>query len=140
MQNEQLKNQLTAELKEKLGDQYDSIDAKNMDKWLNVFSDEAYLEKLFGLEEVADVQALLKEKDLDLTEEEVQELKTKLQEQFEKGELSDDDMEKAAGGFVIVTSVGLVSVGALVVKAAAGAAGAYVGGKLYQKAKKKWKW
>ena len=140
MQNEQLKNQLTAELKEKLGDQYDSIDAKDMDKWLNVFSDEAYMEKLFGLEEVADVQALLKEKGLDLTEKEVQELKNKLQEQFEKGELSDDDMEKAAGGFVIVTSMGLVSVGALVVKAAAGAAGAYVGGKLYQKAKKKWKW
>ena len=52
-----------------------SILTMNMEKMKEVFSDEAFVKSLFELETAAEVQAALKEKGVELTEEEAKWLK-----------------------------------------------------------------
>ena len=102
----------------------------NMEKMKEVFSDEAFVKKLFGLETAAEVQAALKEKGVELTEEEIlgirdllgkvesDEISVEQLEQWaaqvESGELSDEMLEQVAGGSVAgVLIIGGVVVGAI---------------------------
>ena len=102
----------------------------NMEKMKEVFSDEAFVKNLFGLETAAEVQAALKEKGVELTEEEIlgirdllgkvesDEISVEQLEQWaaqvESGELSDEMLEQVAGGSVAgVLIIGGVVVGAI---------------------------
>lgn len=95
----------------------------NIEKIKAAFSEEAFVKALAKLETAAEVQAALKEKGVELSEEEsaaILDLILKVKngeitrEQFckaEDGELDDEQLEKVAGGFVIHIIVGIGSVG-----------------------------
>ena len=94
----------------------------NMEKMKAVFADETFMKQLFELETAAEVQAALKEKDIELTEEEIlgiRDLIIKVErgeisaEQLESGELSEDALELVAGGVLVVA--GLVAAGTALV-------------------------
>lgn len=63
--------------------------------------DQRLAEKLFALETSEEVQIFLKTEGLDFTLEEINVLREALLKSLEKGELSDEDLEEVAGGFVI---------------------------------------
>ena len=79
-----------------------------------VFSDEAFVSSLLELDTPVEVQAALKAKDIDLTEDEVIAIRDGIIEQVQK--LSDGDalsmeqLDEAAGGtpFVVVGTVGFI--------------------------------
>lgn len=95
----------------------------NMEKIKEVFSDEAFVKNLFELESAGEVQAALKEKGIEFSEEEIISIRDFLlkveesditKEQLEKwtvqledGELSEEELENVAGGIVLET-VGFV--------------------------------
>mgnify|MGYP006333827911 CR=1 FL=1 len=95
----------------------------NMEKMKEVFSDEAFVKSLFELESAGEVQAALKEKGIEFSEEEIISIRDFLvkveegditKEQLEKwtvqaedGELSEKELEIVAGGIVLET-VGFV--------------------------------
>ena len=79
----------------------------NVEKMKEVFSDEAFIKSLFALESAAEMQAALKEKGVEMTEEESLSIfaffaKVKSGEiapkQSEDSELSDEMLEQVAGG------------------------------------------
>ena len=79
----------------------------NTEKIKEVFSDEAFVKSLFELESAAAVQAALKEKGVEMTEEEIlgiRDLLAKMEngeitaEQLESGELSEELLAQVAGG------------------------------------------
>ena len=99
-----------------------------------VFSDEAFVKGLFELESAAEVQAALKEKGIEFSEEEITSIRDFLlkveegditKEQLEKwtvqledGELSEKELEIVAGGIALETVgfvVGCAVIGAKVV-------------------------
>ena len=102
----------------------------NIGKMKEVFADEAFVKGLFELETAAEVQAALKEKGLEMTEEEilgVRDLLIKVgngeisaeklelwTKQVENGELSDEMLEQVAGGAIVTvittTMIGLGTV------------------------------
>ena len=104
----------------------------NIEKIKEVFSDEAFVKGLFELESVAEVQAALKEKGVEISEEEILgirdllgkveggEISVEQMEQWaaqvESGELSDEMLEQVAGGSVLGT-IGLALIGAACVAA-----------------------
>ena len=89
----------------------------NIEKMKEVFLDEAFVKSLFELETVAEVQAALREKGIELTEEEilgVRDLLIKVEEggisaeqleswaaQAEDGELPEEMLELVSGGLLI---------------------------------------
>ena len=95
----------------------------NVVKLKEVFSDEAFVKGLFELESAGEVQAALKEKGIEFSEEEIISIRDFLlkveesditKEQLEKwtvqledGELSEEELELVAGGIAIET-VGFV--------------------------------
>ena len=106
----------------------------NVNKLKEVFSDEAFVKSLFELESVGEVQAALKEKGIEFSEEEILSIRDFLlkveegditKEQLEKwtvqledGELSEEVLEIVAGGIALETVgfvVGCVVIGAKVV-------------------------
>lgn len=94
------------------------MDQKLKQLQAKVETDKGLAEKLFSLENPQDVQSLLKEQGLDFSLEEIDMLKEALVKALEKsstgGELTDDDLEDVAGGFVL-TATGLVAIiGAIV--------------------------
>ena len=88
----------------------------NMEKMKKVFSNEEFVKSLFAMENAAEVQAALKEKGVEMTEEEVKAMieffakvksgeisRAQLEQwvaQAESGELSEELLEQVAGGFV----------------------------------------
>lgn len=108
----QKKAALLAEVEKQLGSAYGQLDEATKDKLADVFTDEAFVKKLFTLEEPEDVQAAFKEKGLSYTIEEIKEMHVAMLNKFNsEGELSDEQMAQAAGGSI---TVGLI-VGAFVV-------------------------
>lgn len=106
----------------------------NIEKLKEGFADEAFVKSLFELETAAEVQAALKEKGVEMSEEEIlgiRELLIKVEsgeisveqleqwaEQAESGELSDEMLEQVSGGAVAIgvgTIVGIVVAGAIIV-------------------------
>ena len=91
----------------------------NMENMKAVFADEAFVKSLFELETAAEVQAALKEKGVEMSEEEilaVRDLLAKMEsgeisveqaeqwyKQAESGELSDEMLEQVAGGLAGTT-------------------------------------
>lgn len=82
-----------------------------------VFSDREFVESLLELETAEEVQAALKEKNLDLSVEDIENIQKALITQ-ESSELSEEEMENVAGGFAIT---------AVAVSAIAGVVGATAG-------------
>ena len=90
----------------------------NTEKMKEVFSDEAFVKGLFELETATEVQAALKEKGVEMSEEEIlgiRELLIKMEngevsvEQLENGELPEELLEQVAGGSIFLTVMGVVS-------------------------------
>lgn len=84
----------------------------NIEKMKEVFADEAFVKSLFELESAAEVQAALKEKGVELSEEQIvgiRELLLKVESgeisvaQLENGELSEETLEQVAGGLAGTT-------------------------------------
>ena len=82
----------------------------NIEKMKEVFSDEAFVKGLFELESAAEVQAALKEKGVELTEEDIlgiRDLLVKVEsgeisvEKLENGELPEELLEQVAGGIIL---------------------------------------
>ena len=104
----------------------------NIEKMKTVFADETFVKSLFELETAAEVQAALKEKGVEMSEEEIlgiRELLIKVESgeisveqleqwaaQVESGELSDEMLEQVSGGSVLGT-IGLALIGAACVAA-----------------------
>ena len=86
----------------------------NVEKMKEIFSDEAFVKSLFELETVTEVQAALKEKGIELSEEEILGIREFLikvesgeitkeqlelwQKQAEDGELSEEALQQVVGG------------------------------------------
>ena len=97
----------------------------NIKKIKEVFSDEAFVKGLFELETAAEVQTALKEKGIELTEEEIfaiREMFLKVADgkisaeqleqwavQAERGELSEELLEQVSGG--VITLLGAIGIG-----------------------------
>ena len=87
----------------------------NMDKMKEIFADEAFVKSLFELESAGEVQAALKEKGVELTEEQILGIRDLLGK-VESGELSEELLEQVSGGSVLGT-IGLALIGAACVAA-----------------------
>ena len=85
-----------------------------------VFSNEAFVKELLELETPEEVQAALKEKDIDMTEGEIIALRNeiiKLAEKVQSGEeLSLEQMDEVAGGGILAIGMGVL--GAVVISSA----------------------
>ena len=97
----------------------------NIERLKEVFLDEAFVKSLFELETVAEVQAALREKGIELTEEEilgVRDLLIKVEEggisaeqlekwaaQIESGELSEELLEQVSGGSISIAAAAVVT-------------------------------
>ena len=97
----------------------------NEERIKEVFSDEAFVKELFSKETPEEVQAMLEDKDIELSIDEI----VKLKELFEKkvenpdAELSDEDLEDVAGGcygIVVVACFAVVFGGSIVETATRG--------------------
>ena len=117
----------------------------NMEKMKEVFADEAFVKGLFELDSAAAVQAALKEKGVEMTEDEnlgVRELLIKLEKgeisaeqaelwskQAESGELSDEVLEQVTGGEIVIMAAVTITIGTILKWIGIGAAvGAAAGG------------
>ena len=93
----------------------------NEEKIKEIFSDEEFVKEFFGKETPEEAQAMLAEKDIDVTVEELCLLRDmlvkKLNNADSDAELCDDDLEDVAGGMgpVVATVIGLFLIGSLVV-------------------------
>ena len=85
----------------------------NMEKMKEIFADEAFVKSLFELESAGEVQAALKEKGVELTEEQIlgiRDLLGKVEsgeisvEQLENGELPEELLEQVSGGSIIAVA------------------------------------
>lgn len=102
----------------------------NIEKWKEVFSDETFVKSLLGVETAAEVQEILQEKEIHMTEEEILSLRDffiKVEDgeisgeqlerwaaQIENGELTEEILEEVSGG-----SVGVIIMGVLCIAACA---------------------
>ena len=93
----------------------------NEERIKEVFSDEEFVKELFSKETPEEAQAMLAEKDIDLTVEELIQLREliikKAQQTDDNEELVDDDLEDVAGGSVILLSIAVYGIAALGVAA-----------------------
>lgn len=78
------------------------------EKIQEVFSDEKFVESLLQMEEPEMVQNALKEKGIELTVEELEQIRERLENGAE-GELSEDDLDQVSGGIAITTIVGAIA-------------------------------
>ena len=95
----------------------------NMDKLKEVFADEAFVEGLLQLESAAEVQEALKEKDIEMTEDDIislRDIMVKVESgevseeqleswaaQAEEGEIPEEMLELVSGGIVISTAAAI---------------------------------
>jgi len=117
----------------------------NKEKIKEVFSDEAFVKSLLELDTPEEVQAALAEKDIDLTVEQIMQMRELLvkvqsgeispeqleavQKHSEDGELDEESLEQVAGGLFIADDVAvLIGIGIVTGLAALGAAGTYTHG------------
>ena len=117
----------------------------NMDKLKEVFADEAFVEGLLQLESAAEVQEALKEKDIEMTEDDIislRDIMVKVESgevseeqleswaaQAEEGEIPEEMLELVSGGVITITAVLLGTLVTTLKMAAVGvgAAGVTVG-------------
>ena len=88
----------------------------NEERIKEVFADEEFVKELFSKETPEEAQALLAEKDIDFSVEELVKLKdiitAKLQaaENGEAAELTEEELEDVAGGYLPVAAIVIVSI------------------------------
>ena len=89
----------------------------NEERIKEIFSDEEFVKEFFGKETPEEAQALLMEKDIDVSVEELIAIKNIVEEKVqaaennENGEICDDDLEDVAGGMLLTgTAVILITV------------------------------
>ena len=117
----------------------------NMDKLKEVFADEAFVEGLLQLESAAEVQEALKEKDIEMTEDDIislRDIMVKVESgevseeqleswaaQAEEGEIPEEILELVSGGVITITALLLGTLVTTLKMAAVGvgAAGVTVG-------------
>ena len=91
---------------------------------IEVFSDETFVKELLEMDSPAQVQAALKQKDIDMTEDEILVLRDEIVRQAQKladgGELSLEELDEVAGGGALV---GGAFVAAVIVLGVAGMVG-----------------
>ena len=97
----------------------------NEERIKEVFSDEAFVKELFSKETPEEVQAMLEDKDIELSIDEIVKLKELLEKKVENpdAELSDEDLEDVAGGcygIVVVACFAVVFGGSIVETATRG--------------------
>ena len=90
-----------------------------------VFSDEAFVKELLSKETPEEVQAMLEDKDIEVSIAEIVKLRELLEKKAENpdAELSDEDLEDVAGGCGAVLIAGLMLVGAWAVTGLVAGAG-----------------
>lgn len=115
----------------------------NLEKVKEVAADQVFMESLFQMETPAEVQEALQEKDIVVTEEELnairallikidngeisQEQMEQLQKQAEDGEMSEELLEQVSGGLIFSGVSGIIALTAMIVGAASAGTGAGVG-------------
>ena len=117
----------------------------NMDKLKEVFADEVFVEGLLQLESAAEVQEALKEKDIEMTEDDIislRDIMVKVESgevseeqleswaaQAEEGEIPEEMLELVSGGVITITALVLGTLVTTLKMAAVGvgAAGVTVG-------------
>ena len=113
----------------------------NLENLNAIWEDQAFVETLLAMESVAEVQAALKEKGVEMTEDDIltiRELLTKIEvgeitleqlKQIEEGELPEEALEQVAGGLLSV-SLGVFCALKIIglIAGAATAGGTVVGG------------
>ncbi len=81
----------------------------NVEKIKEVFSDEAFVEALVAKETPEEVQAMLLEKDIEVSVEDIIEAKDyivkKIEQDEENFELSEEELEDVSGGFMIFLGI-----------------------------------
>ena len=100
----------------------------NMEKMKEVFSDEEFVKSLFELETPEEVQAALKEKEIELSTDEICQMRdflsryqegtlteeekkaVELAGKYGEGELSEEELENVSGGGVVLAMAFLISV------------------------------
>ena len=106
----------------------------NEERIKEVFSDEAFVKELFSKETPEEVQAMLEDKDIELSIDEIVKLKELLEKKVENPdadvELGDDDLEEVSGG-VVLDVIFVVAVVAVMV-------GAYGGTAVHEKTNGRW--
>ena len=94
----------------------------NEERIKEVFSDEAFVKELFSKETPEEVQAMLEDKDIELSIDEIVKLKELLEKKVENpdAELSDEDLEDVSGGCLGVAVIAsfVVCFGAPIVETA----------------------
>ena len=103
----------------------------NMEKMKEVFSDEEFVKSLFELETPEEVQAALKEKEIELSTDEICQMRdflsryqegtlteeekkaVELAGKYNKGELSEEELENVSGGLGFFTTSVIVEVNAI---------------------------
>ena len=94
----------------------------NEERIKEVFSDEAFVKELFSKETPEEVQAMLEDKDIELSIDEIVKLKELLEKKVENpdAELSDEDLEDVAGGCygIVVVACFVVVFGGSIVETA----------------------
>ncbi len=85
---------------------------KKIEKIKEVFADEQFVKELMEMDSVREVQAALHEKDLDLSEQELNTIREALIKMTESGdtELSDEELENVAGGFLPLIAAAVATV------------------------------
>ena len=79
-----------------------------------VFADEAFVKSLFAMESPEEVQKALKDKDIEVSIEDILNLRDSLMRAAEAarkngGELALEELDEAAGGFVLLTAAYLIN-------------------------------
>lgn len=78
----------------------------NEKKLKSLMADEAFVNKLLEMETPEEVCAAFEKEGLTVTEEEINQVKEKLANADENGELlGEDDLEEVAGGFILTTTL-----------------------------------
>ena len=85
---------------------------KKIEKIKEVFADEQFVNELMEMDSVQEVQAALHEKGLDFSEEELNTIRETLVKMTENGdaELSDEELENVAGGFLPLIAIAAATV------------------------------
>ena len=98
------------------------MDQKELEtKIREALSDEAFVKRLFAMEEPEQVQAALAEKEIELSVPDIIKLKDMLvQAESKNGELTEEDLADVSGGSVVVALFCLAALGAGVLVSGAG--------------------
>ena len=96
-----------------------------------VFADEEFVKGLFQLDTPQEVQAALREKNIELSVDEIVKIRDVLVKKFESGgELSDEELEMVSGGLIseLVAGIVLISAALTAFGVVVGAGGGLVAG------------